>query len=89
MQSVVKEGVASLTKKKPNCLYDIAFKYQNFAVGEKLTRSIWKRPDCYWTITRVVPSSFIRTVTKNNLHLYLYTSRMENHRKTVVQRMEF
>eukprot|EP01118_Nematostelium_gracile_P006012 TRINITY_DN1921_c0_g1_i1.p1 TRINITY_DN1921_c0_g1~~TRINITY_DN1921_c0_g1_i1.p1 ORF type:complete len:344 (-),score=95.38 TRINITY_DN1921_c0_g1_i1:43-1074(-) len=37
-------------------LFPVLFTYQNYGVGQKFTRAIWKRPDCYWTITKVEPT---------------------------------
>lgn len=48
--------VAAEAVKRKN-LFDILFQYQNFGIGLKLTRSLWHRPDCHWTITRVIPTS--------------------------------
>jgi len=43
-------------------LFEIAKTYLDFGVGQKLTRSIWRRPECYWTITRVMPTVMIPRV---------------------------
>jgi hypothetical protein len=53
-QAVGKLEGASRPKKQEN-FFDITFRMPNFGVGEKLTRKIWKRPDCYWTVAQVVP----------------------------------
>jgi len=49
-----KEPLIPPRKKTPH-FFDLAFTYQHRCVGEKVTRSIWLRPDCYWSITKVVP----------------------------------
>jgi hypothetical protein len=49
--------------KRGNNLFDIAFQFQNYGVGLKVARSIWHRPDCYWTLTRVVPTNQVSEVT--------------------------
>lgn len=42
-------------KDKSNNLFDILYSYRDWGVGQKLTRRPWSNPDCYWTITKVVP----------------------------------
>ncbi len=41
---------------KNSNFYDVSFNFQEYGVGKKFTRARWKHPDCYWTVTKVVPS---------------------------------
>jgi len=54
MNSVKKVG---RTKKEYRTLFEITRTFNQFGVGEKVNRCIWRRPDCYWTITKVKPSN--------------------------------
>eukprot|EP01117_Protostelium_nocturnum_P014704 TRINITY_DN5626_c0_g1_i1.p1 TRINITY_DN5626_c0_g1~~TRINITY_DN5626_c0_g1_i1.p1 ORF type:complete len:152 (+),score=46.72 TRINITY_DN5626_c0_g1_i1:186-641(+) len=53
-----KTSLDFVPRKKPNNLYDILLFEPKAGVGQKVTRSIWKRPDCYWTITKVAPLNY-------------------------------
>jgi len=60
MNKAVEKATEVATKKKEyprnRNLFEVTKTFQNFAVGEKLTRSIWRRPDCYWTVTKLTPT---------------------------------
>jgi len=43
-------------KCKNSNFFDVAFNFQSYGIGMKLTRARWKQPDCFWTITHIKPS---------------------------------
>ena len=59
-KSVVATSISEFGKPlrihKPRSFWDLAFTFQNFAEGQKVTRYIWKNPGCYWLITKVIPT---------------------------------
>jgi len=54
-KTIVPKTQPRIIRKKVPTLFEMAFVSKHRCVGEKLTRSLWKRPDCYWTITKVFP----------------------------------
>ncbi|PRP73941.1 hypothetical protein PROFUN_08134 [Planoprotostelium fungivorum] len=46
---------ADFMKKKPNNLYDLVLPAKSSAIGMKVARSIWRRPETYITITKFKP----------------------------------
>jgi len=53
----MREGkVLSADRSNPNkkSLFDKCFELPNYGVGELFTRSLWKRPGCFWKLTRLV-----------------------------------
>jgi len=34
-------------------LFDLCWEHQDMGKNQRFTRSIWRRPECYWTVTNV------------------------------------
>ena len=68
------ELVKHLKGQKPQKLFHILNKLEDYGVGRRVTRVIWKQEDLplntrpsYWTITRVTPHKVVEIVSETSI----------------------
>ncbi len=55
-KTFIKETFPRKKTTKQN-LFELLFEFPSWGKGQKVSRALWRRPDTYWTVTRIEPSN--------------------------------